>query len=221
MSSATLGINKFSVEKTGVKAEVPNTNLARLMYYLSCIFTVIQYKESNRLSDYQNYYYLTEDEKKTVLALATLFDPKIFLEAKIFVLDNGLLTGNFGNEFFKITDEKVGVHVNQEIMIGGRSVKVLKIMAVKSSWLQNNYYNPLRGLYNELTYRQSAVYSRNEYNATSQRVIVSQPTTYYYSTTTQRKEFNFCKCCLYTILAIYCCPFFLIYYCFCRDTDDC
>lgn len=106
-------------------------------------------------------------------------------------------------------------------MIGGRSVKVLKIMAVKSSWLQNNYYNPLRGLYNELTYRQSAVYSRNEYNATSQRVIVSQPTTYYYSTTTQRKEFNFCKCCLYTILAIYCCPFFLIYYCFCRDTDDC
>jgi len=49
MSSATLGINKFSVEKTGVKAEVPNTNLARLMYYLSCIFTVIQYKESDYL----------------------------------------------------------------------------------------------------------------------------------------------------------------------------
>ena len=117
------------------------------MYYLKCIFTVIQYYESNKLSDYQNYYYLTEDEKKTVLALATSFDPKIFLEAKIFVLDNGLLTGNFGNEFFQITDEKVGVHVNQEIMIGGRSVKVLKIMAVKASWLQNTYYNPLRGLF--------------------------------------------------------------------------
>ena len=147
MSSATLGINKFSVERIGVQVQVPNTNLARLMYYLKCIFTVIQYYESNKLSDYQNYYYLTEDEKKTVLALATLFDPKIFLEAKIFVLDNGLLTGNFGNEFFQITDEKVGVHVNQEIMIGGRSVKVLKIMAVKASWLQNTYYNPLRGLF--------------------------------------------------------------------------
>ena len=220
MSSATLGINKFSVEKTGVKAEVPNTNLARLMYYLSCIFTVIQYKESNRLSDYQNYYYLTEDEKKTVLALATLFDPKIFFEAKIFVLDNGLLTGNFGNEFIKITDERVGVHVNQEIMIGGRSVRVLEIMAVKTSWLQNNYYDPLRGLFNELSYRQNAV-SRNEYNPTTQRVFVSQPTTYYYATTNQRNEFNFCRCCLYTILCLYCFPFFLIYYCFCRDSDDC
>ena len=78
MSSATLGINKFSVERIGVQVQVPNTNLARLMYYLKCIFTVIQYYESNKLSDYQNYYYLTEDEKKTVLALATLFDPKIF-----------------------------------------------------------------------------------------------------------------------------------------------
>lgn len=62
--SATLGINKFSVERIGVQVEVPNTNLARLMYYLSCIFTVIQYNESNKLSDYRNYYYLNEDEKK-------------------------------------------------------------------------------------------------------------------------------------------------------------
>ena len=221
MSSATLGINKLSVERIGVKVEVPNTNLARLMYYLSCVFTVIQYNESNRLSDYQNYYNLNEDEKKTVLALATLFDPKIFIAAKVFVPDNGLLTGDFGNEFFKITDEKVGVHVNQEIMIGGRAVKVLKIMAVKISWLENNYYNPLRGLYNELSYRQNSVYSRNEYYATSQRVIVSQPTTYYYGTTTTKKETNFCQWCLYILLCIYCFPFFIIYYCFCRDSDDC
>ena len=132
-----------------------------------------------------------------------------------------MLTGDFGNEFYKITDEKVGVHVNQEIMIGGRAVKVLKIMAVKISWLENNYYNPLRGLYNELSYRQNSVYSRNEYYATSQRVIVSQPTTYYYGTTTTKKEYNFCQWCLYILLCLYCFPFFIIYYCFCRDSDDC
>ena len=62
--SATLGINKLSVERTGVEVQVPNNNLARLMYYLSCIFNVIQYNENNKLSDYKNYFYLTNEEKK-------------------------------------------------------------------------------------------------------------------------------------------------------------
>ena len=47
--SAFLGINHFSVERTGVSVDVPNNNLARLMYYLSCIFNVIEYNENNRL----------------------------------------------------------------------------------------------------------------------------------------------------------------------------
>ena len=132
--SASFGMNKFSVQRIGVQVEVPNNNLARIMYYLSCVFNTIQYNESNKLSDYQHYYYLNEDEKKAVYALAVLLNPKLFLDANIFILDDGTLTGNFGNEFFKITDERIGVHVNQELMIGGRSVKVLSIMACKRSW---------------------------------------------------------------------------------------
>ena len=216
--SATLGINHLSVERTGIKVEVPNNNLARLMYYLSCIFNVIQYNDNNDLSDYKHYYNLNQEQKKTVYALAILFDPKIFLGAKIFILDNGALTGDFGNEFFKITDERVGVHVNQEIMIGGHSVKVLKIMACKTSWLENNYYNPLRGLYNELSNRSV---SYNSYNNTSSRVLVTQPATYYRTTTERRSDFDCCKCLLYTLLCIYCGPFFWIYLCFCRDNSDC
>ena len=215
--SATLGINHLSVERTGIKAEVPNNNLARLMYYLNSVFTVIQYNDNNDLSDYTHYYYLNQEQKKAVYALAVLFDPKIFLDAKIFILDNGALTGDFGNEFFKITDEKIGVHVNREIMIGGHSVKVLKIMACKTSWLENNYYNPLRGLYNELNNR-SVTY--DGYNTTSSRVLVTQPVTYHI-TTERKSKFDFCKCILYTLLCIYCGPFFWIYLCFCRDNSDC
>ena len=44
------------------------------------------------------------------------------------------------NDFLKITDERIGVHVNEEIMIGGRTVKVLHIMVCKNEWL-NKYYN--------------------------------------------------------------------------------
>ena len=221
--SATLGINKLSVERTGVEVQVPNNNLARLMYYLSCIFNVIQYNENNKLSDYKNYFYLTNEEKKAVYALAILFKPEVFLNAGVFVLDNGLLTGNFGNDFLKITDERIGVHANQEMVIGGRTVKVLKIMACNNSWLEKNYYNPLRGFINEL-YQQSTIATRNSYNAQSSRVLTNQtsPTIYYTTTTTspQRKEFNWCRCILYTILCIYCFPFFLIFLCFCRDEES-
>ena len=76
--SASLGINHLSVQRIGVSVEVPNNNLARLMYYLSCIFTVIQYDENNQLSDYKHYYNLNEDEINTVYSLSVLFDPKIF-----------------------------------------------------------------------------------------------------------------------------------------------
>ena len=62
--SATLGINHLSVERTGIKVEVPNNNLARLMYYLSCIFTVIQYNDNKDLSEYKHYYNLNQEQKK-------------------------------------------------------------------------------------------------------------------------------------------------------------
>ena len=217
--SATFGMNKFSVQRTGVQVEVPNNNLARIMYYLSCVFNTIQYNESNKLSDYQHYYYLNEDEKKAVYALAVLLNPKLFLDANIFILDDGTLTGNFGNEFFKITDERIGVHVNQELMIGGRSVKVLSIMACKRSWLDNNYFSRLGGLYNEIN-RSRLVY--NEYNATSSRIIVNQttPVVYHVQPARPRKEFDICQCLLCTLFWIYCFPIALIYYIFCVQTDN-
>ena len=104
--SAFLGINHFSVERTGVSVDVPNNNLARLMYYLSCIFNVIEYNENNRLW-LQKLLLFKWRWKKTVYALAVLFDHKIFFGAKIFVLDNGELTPDYGNDFLKITDERM------------------------------------------------------------------------------------------------------------------
>ena len=60
--STTLGVNKFSVPRISISAEIPNNNLAKLMYYLSCVFTVIQYEGYNKFSDYKNYYNLTDKE---------------------------------------------------------------------------------------------------------------------------------------------------------------
>ena len=40
--SATVNIKNLKVEKKGVNTTVPNNDLAKLMYYLDCVFSVIQ-----------------------------------------------------------------------------------------------------------------------------------------------------------------------------------
>ena len=67
----------------------------------------------------------------------------IFIEAGVFVVDPALGPEGMSNEFYKITDKKFGFHVDQQIMIGGQMVKVLKIMACKTTWLYKFYINPL------------------------------------------------------------------------------
>ena len=75
--------------------------------------------------------------------MVSLFNPLIFIEAGVFVVDPALVPEGMSNEFYKITDKKFGFHVDQQIMIGGQMVKVLKIMDCKTTWLYKFYINPL------------------------------------------------------------------------------
>ena len=153
--------NNVKVRTFGERTRVPDDDVAKLMYYLSCVDTVINYNEIDRLSDYQNYDSLSVDDLTELFKLVILFNPEIFVEAGIFILDESLLPYDLDNQFFEITDERIGIHVNNEIFIGGRSVKVLKVMACNEDWLVRNYFRPWKNIF-ELTerYRNS---QRNDY----------------------------------------------------------
>ena len=71
------------------------------------------------------------------------------------------------NEFYQITDQRIGIHVNQEIIIGGKTVRVLKIMACNSSWLNRNYINPVENITNRIRYQAQPIqlYSNNNNNS--------------------------------------------------------
>ena len=126
---------------------VPDDDVARLMYYLSCVDTVIDYQEIDNLSDYQNYDLLTVDEMAELFKLVLLFNPKYFVEKGIFIIDENLLPNGLANQFYQITDERIGLHVNNEIFIGGRTVRVLKVMACSMAWLIRNYFNPWKNIF--------------------------------------------------------------------------
>ena len=142
----TLGYKSLKVEDNTVEVQVPENDTAKLMYYLSCVSTVIMYDKANKLTDYRNYNSLTLEEQADVYACAILLNPKMFLDAGIFIINPKLLTRGLSNQFYKITDSRVGVHVNQEIAIGGVSVKVLQIMVCEESWINRNYIRPLENL---------------------------------------------------------------------------
>jgi hypothetical protein len=125
--SATLGMKNIKVRAFGELTNVPNNAIARLMYYLDCVAAVIEYNDRT-LTDYQNYDVLSGEELLAVYQLAKKYDPSFFKKNGIFIVSQNLLSDT-DNQFYEITDETVGFHVNKEIIIGGKTVKVLKVMA--------------------------------------------------------------------------------------------
>ena len=170
--SATFGYNQLQFELTGTTANVPNNNLARLMYYLGCVSSVIKCDIPSKLTEYSNYYKLNLDEKKAVFNTAKKYSPDS-LNNKVFFNIPELVPSGSSNKFIKITDKTIGFHVSQEILFGGASVKVLEIMVYEYDWLKRNYNDPLRGLNEELIKEINAINQRNTYILINQNHISS------------------------------------------------
>ena len=141
--SGHLFYNNRKVEAIGELVTIPDNDIARLMYYLNCVFTVLKYNGFSRYTDYKNYEEISDsyEDFSKVLELATIFNPKILMEAGIFVIDENI---GLNNRFFEITDERMNFHASKEIIIGGIRTRILKIMVMKSIWLINNYYMPIK-----------------------------------------------------------------------------
>ena len=52
---ANLRCGKIHIKENTKKTIVPDNDIARLMYYLNCVFTVLKYNGFSRYTDYKNY----------------------------------------------------------------------------------------------------------------------------------------------------------------------
>lgn len=198
--SLNLKYQSLDVKPIGRTVTIPDDKLAKLMYYLDCVFTVIQIDESTRLTDFQNYYYLTKEEEQTVLGLCALFNPKVMTELSLFILAPELVPYGSSNEFYQITDDRIGVHVNSEVVIGGRVVKVLKIMACKPAWIDKFFIQPAES-YSRPQLTSGYNYSNNNYNRNNNY------TNYRSNNTSNEGSNNSCKkkACYFFIVVIIIC----------------
>ena len=141
--SLDMNYQSLDVQLTGSTTTVPDNDIAKLMYYLDCVFAVIQLDGAEKFTNYHEYYSLTSEEEKVVLSYAGIFNPKIMVDNYLFLLDPRYIPEGKSNQFYELTDNRIGIHVNSEIMIGGVSRRVLQLMACSQEWLNRNYFYPV------------------------------------------------------------------------------
>ena len=143
--AAIIAGERVGVKEIGTFTSVADDPRAKIMYYLSCVFAVIGRDglpdELLRLSRYQNYRSLAQQDSIKLLVLAKELSPDMLLDKVFFA--NSALCGNSSNEFFEVSVVSTTMVVASSIMVGGRECRVRKIMAFKDTWLVNNYINPI------------------------------------------------------------------------------
>lgn len=135
----------FNVRNTTVDATVPNTPVARLMYYLNCLCSVLQLNTSDspnlhQLTQYSLHWALTAAQKRELAILCWILSPDELLNKCIFI-DNNLKRLN---EFYEISAVQNQLFVSSSIIINGQRKRINKIMICRPFWLNKNYIEPMK-----------------------------------------------------------------------------
>jgi len=144
---------QISGRNTTVHVNVPEDNLAKLMYYLNSVNTVLAGKPfPSYLTDYASYRSKNKDTKKEIVLLAALFNPTELL-GKVFhaVSDSHPELRDFSNAFIELTAASRQFVVTEAFMVGGQRVQTASIMLCTADWLRNYWEWPMMALKGLLT----------------------------------------------------------------------
>ena len=188
-----LAEKKVTVKDITTEVIVPGNPKAKLMYYLECISVVLNTDKLNRYTNYSQYYIIPDSEISTIVELAKIFNPEEMLKLGIFILKDYI---DLGNKFLEITDETMGIHANQEFVIGGIVVRVLKIMLCTKDWIQTYYYEPIVNIFKPNIYFQAP----SKFG--SSPVAMFCPFCQKPITTVTKSSFNFVACCCFLFFGL-------------------
>ncbi len=139
--------NEIEFERTGVTANVPNNDVARLMYYLNCVCVAIDCDNDpdiQRFTSYSNWSRLSTEEQKALIRVCYSFSPDVLNNRVFFQSD--ALCGDSSNEFYTINQVRNQVAAAESIIIAGRVRVVNKIMTYKMQWMKTYYFDPMQRL---------------------------------------------------------------------------
>ncbi|CAF2646784.1 unnamed protein product [Rotaria sp. Silwood2] len=141
-------LNTYDISRSSQQVKVPDNGIAKLMYYLDCMCTLIEYDESNlnRLRDYKNYDDLTDIEIRLLYVSCVTLDPDDFIDKIMFEDRSGNLCGSSLNRMYDLGEIQRSLMVVNSIAVAGRTRRVKKIMAYRPQWLSRFYTQPIAQL---------------------------------------------------------------------------
>lgn len=146
MAAAMMG-RQLEINEVGKTANVPYSDLARLMYYLHCVTcTVGGIDIPLKFRDFAQYWRLDSDEAWQVVLIAQKIDPDTLIRAGVFV--HCELVSEMGNMnmLFEITDTRYGALATKDFLVGGIHVSCVRRMLYTNQWMYKFYKGPMRDL---------------------------------------------------------------------------
>ncbi len=142
--AAMLGKTEIGIKKIGSTCTVPNSPVAKLMYYFDCVCSCVEAEEDSetrRLRNYDNYQRLTSEEEAKLLVLCLALSPDKLIGAIFIPCEN--IPGKT-NQFLELSAVKTQMVLTDSLLIGGQRKKVQKIMMFEKAWVERNYLEPLK-----------------------------------------------------------------------------
>ena len=150
---------QFQIRDTTKVANVPNNDIAKLMYYLNCVCYCINYNDNDiqRYTNYSRWASLSDQEDRMVFILAVSLSPDLFI-GKVFFPSDELSRGMTGR-FYEIGQIRHQLVVVPSLVIAGRTCQVNRILAFKQEWLKEYYIDPINRLTQRFGPRQQSTRS--------------------------------------------------------------
>ncbi|CAF1553054.1 unnamed protein product [Didymodactylos carnosus] len=163
---ALYSLGTWDVQRFSQTVNVPNNSIAKCMYYLDVVCTLLEYDESNldRLRDFRNYHRLTDDEIRLLFIGCVALSPDLLIDKCMF--EDAEACGNSLNRIYELSHVQRNFLVANSIFVAGRNRRVKKIMAYKPEWIKTFYYNPISQLTQQFQqqrrYEQALEYLAND-----------------------------------------------------------
>jgi len=132
----------MDVQQISKVVQIPQNDIAYLMYYLNCMDVCLDGFFKQEYIDYQNYHKLNHEQQEILITLCFLISPDLLDGKVIFQVPYGdkVLNGA-SNNFFQITEIKnKGV---SSLKVGEKTVEVNKIMFYIEKWILSYYVDPM------------------------------------------------------------------------------
>ena len=128
------------------KHDVPDNNYAKAMYYLYCVFAVVGEKARafidviRGITDYKNYYRLSNKDKENLIALGITFNPEFMKKQSLFrLLENS-----------SPEDKSIQIVEMTALNFKPENPKIVyRFMLCSEYWIEYYYYGPMTELGNK------------------------------------------------------------------------